>query len=427
MAANPKETRTALFIVTSFWAVGELLIALELAERLKSYGISPLFLAPPSHEKILKEKKLAYVLLIPKAGNINRIQMKEIQDRHKPGWIVLADHLNYTFCERHYGLTLDDLDVFSGRLGTLDLYDYRKAIGKADTYGFVAKNLNQVPIDRYQFFLQPAPVLAPGQGDQPDAIRYPLFQDVIPRTETHKEKSRNTMGIKKDEKLIIYTTSLWQQRYKPYKNSHHFIQACLKTMEHLFLELLKDENVKIFSIGVRSLFKDGEPANFKHFDQMNPAEFNALRDGADLFLSNNYISTSMAKMVLAGIPTLLLSNSFLKMKQQTGGNGQTWLQKWPARPNLPHPEILTDVETAYPFRMFPVGWYKFLNHVVKDNPYYSLMHREELFDTPRVLDTINRILNQHPETGAQERADYIESLSRMTDLDNDFAVPHPGK
>ena len=44
--------RTVLFIVTSFWAYGELAIATEFARQMPGSGYRPLFLIPPSHRAI---------------------------------------------------------------------------------------------------------------------------------------------------------------------------------------------------------------------------------------------------------------------------------------------------------------------------------------------------------------------------------------
>ncbi|GAA0121928.1 MAG: hypothetical protein KID00_11145 [Clostridium argentinense] len=72
------------FIVTSYWAYGELLIALQFAKRIKKHGFSPYFFVPPSHEKVLKEEDILYSILFPKLGKINHILLQDYENKYKP-------------------------------------------------------------------------------------------------------------------------------------------------------------------------------------------------------------------------------------------------------------------------------------------------------------------------------------------------------
>ena len=74
-------------------------------------GFRPLFLIPPSHRPLITATGLEHQLLIPGAGKINRILLQDIQLVHRPALVVLADFLNFDFCDRHYGLCRDDLRV----------------------------------------------------------------------------------------------------------------------------------------------------------------------------------------------------------------------------------------------------------------------------------------------------------------------------
>ena len=52
-------SRTVLFIVTSFWAYGELAIATEFAGRMAGTGFRPLFLVPPTHREQVRAAEQA--------------------------------------------------------------------------------------------------------------------------------------------------------------------------------------------------------------------------------------------------------------------------------------------------------------------------------------------------------------------------------
>ncbi|MCU0285179.1 MAG: DUF6365 family protein, partial [Acidobacteria bacterium] len=120
------------FIVTSFWAYGELTIAVDFALRAKKAGYEPVFLIPPSHEAIIKQNNIQYLTLIPGARKLNVILLNEIKTKYEPAAVVLADFLNYLFCERHYGLTIDDLAIFPGKIGAFDIYNFETSQGRVD-------------------------------------------------------------------------------------------------------------------------------------------------------------------------------------------------------------------------------------------------------------------------------------------------------
>lgn len=98
-----------LFIVTSFWAYGELIIAMNFAKKLAKDGHKPHFLIPPKHKRIVDQNGYKNTVLIPKAGKINRILMKDIEYSISPNLVILSDFLNYNYCEVHYGITKEDL------------------------------------------------------------------------------------------------------------------------------------------------------------------------------------------------------------------------------------------------------------------------------------------------------------------------------
>lgn len=128
----------------------------------------------------------------------------------------------------------------------------------------------------------------------------------------------------------------------------------------------------------------------------------------DLFISNNYISTSMVKIALSGIPTLLLQNSYLKREQ-----GECWVNG----KKRATPALLRDCLVAYPFRMFPVGWYRFLNHIVRDNPFYSFLAQAELFDIQEVLGKIECLVTEGSAYYGQQRDAYIDNLHKLPDVE----------
>jgi hypothetical protein len=392
-----------LFIVTSFWAYGELLIAIEFARRAESYGYRALFLIPSSHEAIAKHEGMAYQILIPRGGKLNRLLLRDIEEVYRPDFVILADFLNFSFCDRHYGLCHDDLEVFSGKLGAFDLYDFKSTSGYSDTYGFRSKNFKDLSLESYSFLLQPCPVNKVLRQESSKSFRYSLFDPMDELTVDRWESARAELGVAKDEKIILMTTATWQETHKLYAEIQPFIKACNAAMEEIISNL--PQSAKVVSIGSRTLFKEKDYKRFKHLDKILPKDFQKWVNACDLFVSNNYISTSMIKIVLLGVPTLLLSNSFIKR------NGKKLCVGGIKRDE---PELLRDISLAYPFRLFPVGWYKFLENIVNDNAFFSLPVREELFNIEGVNEKTRRILNDSTrDINSEKRMQYREAISTL--------------
>jgi hypothetical protein len=400
-------TKTICFIVTSFWAYGELTIALEFAIRIRKAGYEPVFLIPPSHENILKQNNIHYLTLIPKSRKLNLIIFNEIKTKYDPVAIVLSDFLNYLFCERHYGITVDDLSIFPGKIGTFDIYDFETTRGRVDTYGFYAKSMYNLSLKSYDFLLQPCPVIHFEKRNNKE-FRYSLFSQLKTRTEAVKEEARRALGIKQNQKIILTTAAVWQQRYRLYSNTIPFIKACNKMMETV-LEMLPEE-IKVISVGHQTLFPGEKKKNFTHYNRMLPDEFTKITNAADLFISNNYISTSMLKNTLSGIPTLLIQNSIFRR------NGS---EKWFKYKHKNIPAILDNCPVVYPFRLFPVGWYSFLQGIVKDNPFYSLMLHSELFTPKIILGKILKLLYEQDMFKIKRNA-YLESLKKLPSIEKSF-------
>lgn len=403
--------RTICFIVTSYWAYGELTIALEFARRLSLGKYKPLFLIPPSHEEILKQDRIDYLTLVPKSRKLNLILLHEIKNRYDPAAVVLADFFNYHFCERHYGLTVNDLEIFRGKLGTFDIYEFQTTGGRVDTYGFLAANMRGLTLEAYDFLLQPCPVNHFKKKNNKE-FRYSLLETVSERTEEKKQATRNRLGIGKDEKIILTTSAIWQKRYRLYEEIVPFIEACHRTMETVFEGL--PGNVRVISVGSQVLFTDRRKDNFTHYDKLLPDRFRSIVEAADLYISNNYISTSMVKIVLSGVPTLLVQNSILKRKGTV-----TWFKY----KNRKLPGILENCPVVYPFRMFPPGWYRFLKHIVTGNPFYSLMEHSELFTPAAMKKQILELLSlTWPSRLDEKRKAYLENLEKLPSVAKDFVI-----
>lgn len=397
-----------LFIVTSFWAYGELSIACEFAKRVKEYGYNPYFIIPPSHKKIIQSYEFSFTTLIPQNGKINKIILQDIENTIKPEIVILADFLNYNFCERHYGLIYDDLKAFSGKIGTFDNFNWEITGKDMDTYGFKAKKFAEIDIRKYGFSLCPCPIAYPVSSADNNTYYYNLISDVLPYEIDNTIKWKKELKIPSDKKVILFTHATWQETYKQYPDVKPFVEANNLVFERIIQELA--ETHYVIGVGAKGRYSDIDNDNIRFVEQLSPQEFEKYLLATDLFISRNITSTSLAKAVLSGIPTVNFSNSlFFSSKKPFN------IDDIHFTPTKEITEMLKSLKRCYPYRMFPVGWYKLLNPLLRKNPYYKIVVNLEQFDINGSLEKINRELTSSDKENIRmkDREIYIKTIKNL--------------
>lgn len=386
----PSRPRTVLFVVTSFWAYGELTIATEFARRMAGTGFRPLFLIPPNHRRLIADAGLEHQIMIPGAGKINRMLLHDIATVVRPALVVLADFLNFDFCDRHYGLRRTDLAVFDCPIGTFDDFSWGRDGAWMDTYGFKAKYEGDITLDGLSFRLRPCPLNNPFDEVPADVHPYPLLEDVtdVPRTE--RAGVRAELGLTGDRPVVLVAGATWQRMHAAYPHVTSFVNACNAMLEGLLSRLLRHADV--LAVGPRLVFHDRTPDGFHPLGPVEPDRFRRLVQAVDLHISNNIVSVSLHRLALGGIPSVTLVNSR---------------------------RAVEGVDYAYPCRMFPVGWFHFLDSLLDSNPFGGLVPEVEIFDEEAALATIVPMLRGGPERErlAQARETYLAALRKLPSVD----------
>ncbi|WDV48109.1 DUF6365 family protein [Clostridiaceae bacterium M8S5] len=394
-----------LFIVTSFWAYGELQIAIDFASQVSTLGHKVIFLVPPSHVDRVKANNIEYRVLIPNCALLNRIILRDIEELFNPDCVILSDFLNYAFCEKHYGLKEEDLSVFTGIIGAFDLYNFSKSGKRVDTYGFRAKEISHLCIDNYDFLLQPCPVNKVALDSSSNYFRYRIFDGIEGRSYTDIKSARETIGVKSSEKLIVMTGAVWQSSFRPYNEVKKLVSAVDDAIMKMIVGL--PQNYKVFWIGPRHKPIPEKVTKMRHFESMPPSAFETLVDSADVFVSTNYISTSMIRAALRGVPIVLLANSYLK---RTGESRSLTGRR--------ESDILKDLNIVYPFRMFPVGWYSFLETIVNGNSFYKLTRRAEVFYVQEISEVIENAASENLDQTLDNLHKYKEKWLELPSIES---------
>lgn len=397
-----------LFIVTSFWAYGELTIACEFAKGLKDKNIHPYFLVPPTHKDIMAKSGFCYTTMLPRNGKINRLLMQDIEMRYKPQLVILADFLNYNFCEQHYGLKPEDLSIFSGKLGTFDDFDWAVTGKYMDTYGFKSKKFADIDIRRYGFSLCPCPVVNPNGRERQQTYHYKLAIHEIPYSEEQKDKYKQKLGLDPNRKLIVFTSATWQESYKQYPDIISFVEFNNGLFYWMLNELAKDYT--ILCVGEEGFFSKSENPNIMFRKHMLPEVFKEYLLATDLFMARNIVSTSLARAVLSGIPSISIQNSYLSVPDDLKNRIRN-LQ------DDKHGLVdkMDSLKRCYKYRMYPVGWHVFLEPICADNPYLETFLKLEQFEFDKSIESIRELLeNSSLRDGMRDKVcNYNKQLDQL--------------
>lgn len=356
-----------VFVVTSFWAYGELLIAKEFADKIADEN-EILFLIPPTHKKSIGNR-YRIVTLVPKSRKINQILLTEIKMSFNPDLVILSDFLNYAFADRHYGLLREDLDILECKIATFDNFDWKLNRSCMDTYGFKSDIPKKISIDDYGPRIIPCPLGNP-EIKKMGEYRFSLFTDNI-QIDLSKEKEklkRKLLPSNYDCKLpvILISNATWQDKYVDNRSVKEFIEFSNRQFEKLILILAK--KYTIICIGEeKSVFKGVE--NILMLRSVPADVFNDYAKLSDAYIGLNATSTSMIKICLGGTPCINIINSIAGKISDELNNENIYVK-------------------AYKFCMFPVGWYSFLKRLIRDNEYFDLITFCELFKLEETLNTI---------------------------------------
>jgi hypothetical protein len=80
--------------------------------------------------------------------------------------------------------------------------------------------------------------------------------------------------------------------------------------------------------------------------------------------------------------------------------------------------LVAGLDEIYPYRMFPVGWYYFLDSLLVDNPFTDLVPQVEIFDEERASATVLSLLepgaDREKTAAAHER--YLVDLRSLPEV-----------
>lgn len=404
-----KKKKSILFIVTSFWSYGELQIALDFASRLDSDQWSILFLASRLHEGKVASYGFKCLKLTFQSAFMNRLMLADIEQKCKPDLVILSDFICYQSSEEHYGLGFSDLNVLSGRVGAFDLYEYAKSSG-IDSYGSPPVIFNPPSIEQCNFLLRPSPICRVNSEKEKNIYTYSLVKKEKIDSLAPSEHAKEQFAFPLNKKAILLPLSGWQFETRAYPEDKGVRRYLIEILEKIILILSHRYYVVVLGANPFSISK--QQKNICFFGQVSAEKFSLLENAIDLVISNNYISTTVMTLAVKGVPTLLLKNSYVKCDGKS---------HWTDNENngRDSPDALGGIDELYPIRVFPVGWYYFLEHLIDEKSVYSFIEQAEIGDPDEVVEKVAALLGPSEMRAARRQAfiTHIKALPECCDLD----------
>lgn len=367
-----------VFIVTSFWTFGELLIAIEFANELRKSGDRVFFIVPPTHKDTVIRYGYNCISLIPKSRKLNMILFTEVEYSFKPDLVVLSDFLNYNFADRQYGIKKEDLKIFNTKISTFDNFYWTYPRKSMDTYGFRSEIPKKIELEDYGARIIPCPIVNPDLVNEENVYTYSLIKSFIDTSIKEKTKNRIKYGFPDNkDKIILTSYAMWQNEHIKDIGVSKFIDLSNLLFENLISELAKEFH--IICVGAKDKIF-GELDNIRYYNSPEPKMFDELASISEIYISRNMTSTSMARIALSGIRCVNIINSII--------DKNTIIE------NLGKDAFDMNIK-PYRYLMFPVGWYSFLKPIFNNNPYTELITQIEQFDIKQGIEIISDIIYEN--------------------------------
>ena len=415
-----------LFLAVSQRAYGETVIGLSLARQLARRGVQSHFVVEAAAEPVVARGGFPYTALDASAGPLARLMVDEVVADFQPDAIVLADYLIYYrtmytefrinpwFIDR-YGIPVLPIDIWqvAGRGTEADFGGKREPV--ADP------RINELPA-----CLQPVPIAAPQAGAASAGRRCQVFPyrlsendgRVSRRTKTH---IRDTFDIPAGHRLVLVTVAGWQNSLDSrYDARFHRVAARVPLLLAHYLRALSPDTHFLFVGDVPAALSELPADRTIVLPSSSPRRFGVLLGAADLVISLNAASTTVAQAIMADVPALVIANKFtVPAGGDHGADGADGLALTPEVRDW-----LADTVPLYPFRVWPLGYHGFLGPVLAGNPYADALAVTELLDEQGTVSAAEALLYDHAtqDAYARARAGYHQIVAGLPDTCDTFTL-----
>jgi hypothetical protein len=401
-----------LFVTPSETGTGEALTAIAMARDLQRRGHDAYFAASPVTARFVRQMIGGAVAEFGDTESLNRACWQDTVRLARPDVIVFADYPLLFMTSGTIPLAsanwVDDLRQLRVRLATLDHLGFAQGPGVV-YFGpphltFHAQSFAPVPDD--MAILLPCPLFSGGvAGWKGTPFRYWDVPLTIP--DEVRDATRRQYLNGRERFLVVHSTPRWAIRMAA--------EMCLPHYDHLprllahYLHGLPAPAVLV-SVNDGALLPDSTPdLRVMNLPPLPPDSFERLLLSADVVLSDNTVSVSLAKAVCGRIASVALINSF----------------RLPGAAGVDDDDVAAVVNemerrrpgSVFPYAVFPIWTQHDLDQLgwCRQGPYASAVIEAELFGGPPTARVLVDLLVDPASRARLHRAQdaYIDSISRL--------------
>jgi hypothetical protein len=372
------DVRRLLFLGLGHLSNGDVSIAADFARQLPPDRYRVAFVTAASVAPYVRAMGIEAFPLASQDPRKNLAAFDTLVAGYRPDMLVAADCFTLDYSAGWSGLSMSLLrERYDVALASFDQYDYPAARYIVDFYGGHRTHFPRL-LDSCDLLIRNSPLNRPAPAE-PGVI---VTRMVCGGTSPIPPPRRGGVPT------VFLTNSRWEYVNVVRSPSMGQLMRAMPDIVHSHLSAL-DRPLKVVHVGPEPWgFPIAPQIEYRHLTGLTPAQFHAQLSAADLYLTGNAVSVTLTQAVLAGVPSLVLQNHKIldvgRLIQS--GSAPAWLAA--AAP---------DLARAYPFRVFPWGWYEFLTPVLSDNPYTDAFRTAGVFERRRVLQAMTELLDDATE------------------------------
>ncbi len=391
---------------------GETITALHIAEDLTAHQHEVAFLASQFARYFIDKQFSNEVRQLHDDGKFNRLLWQQTVRDYQPDIVVFADYPLLFFsngvaplANERWVESLEDLPM---PLVTLDHFGFgQKEMAMFFGPPHLSFHYEHFPATPdFMHILLPCPMHDP----QPDTSRRgtPFSYWEVPLSISAEKRSllRRNYVADEDDYLIFHSVPKWA-----WKMAQDFDLPYYEYLPQILNYYLGDlpKPVTVISVNNGELLTQPTDSrvSFVNESHLPKSDFEALMFSADLLLTENKMSISMAKAVCAGVPCAVLQNSY-RYRQLRRQEESVIL-------NLINEMEFKRPGAIYPYHVFPSGKEEFENiGLYEGNALYDGFIELEVYDAKHTKAIMQRLVNDEAMRSALQtrQAAYVSKLQQ---------------
>jgi hypothetical protein len=416
MTSSPMRPRRHLLVALHERSWGRAEMAVRVARELRSAGDEARFLLHTTLLPLVHGAGFDAHPVADHMGGMVRLALDTLVRQVQPQSVIYFDYLNT--CNYLLGLGVDDpsfLLEYPCTIASLDTWDAALTGTRVDLFGESEGSLalgdvktRTKEFDRIVHRLIPVP-MAPCD---PKAGRFACLPALTPGLQPGSGPAHDTwrrrLNIPETCQYVLFCSSEWQRIRGTHQGARRVVQLVSRLLG-VYLGQLGSE-VHLVHVGPQPYPLEQALGQRYHWvPPLGRAEFEQIVAASDLLLSANVSATTLAWAIQMGVPAVVLQNSrMLRNMEAVESMARERLSEAARR-------LWSKALPVYPFRLWPLGYYAFLQPLLENNAYTQALETVEIVDESAVVSTCQALLFEPAvrQASARRQGRYVEQVAAL--------------